>query len=105
MDRRAVFFVGAAFVCAILIPVTEQEQRWVPAVLAILYVVLAIASWADKRTRTRGRPDRPWHGSGRADDLPPGGGFDTDLETSGDVSGSRSPTQRIRPAASDLDPQ
>ena len=90
MDRRAVFFVGAAFVCAILIPVTEKEQRWVPAALAILYVVLAIASWADKRTRSRGRPGR---------------GFDTDLETSGDVSGSRSPTQRIRPAASDLDPQ
>ena len=57
MDRRAIFFLGAAFVCAILIPVTEQEQRWVPAGLAILYLVLAVASWADKRTRTRGRAD------------------------------------------------
>jgi len=57
MDRRAIFFFGAAIVCAILVPVTEQEQRWVPAVLAVVYVVLAIASWADKRTRTRGRAD------------------------------------------------
>ena len=69
MDRRAVFFVGAAIVCAILIPVTEQEQRWVPTVLAILYLVLALASWADKRTRTRGRADRPPHGSEGASDL------------------------------------
>ena len=61
MDRRAIFFIGAAVVSAMLIPVTEQAQRWVPAVLAIVYVVLAIASWADKRTRTRGHPDRPPH--------------------------------------------
>ena len=58
MDRRAAFFLGAAVVSAILIPVTEQAQRWVPAVLAIVYVVLAIASWADKRTRSP-RPPRP----------------------------------------------
>ena len=63
MDRRAVFFAGAAIVCAILIPVTEQQQRWVPVMLAILYFVLAVASWADKRTRTRGRAGRP-RGSG-----------------------------------------
>ena len=69
MDRRAVFFVGAAIVCAILIPVTEQEQRWVPTVLAILYLVLALASWADKRTRTRGHADRSPHGSAGIGDL------------------------------------
>jgi len=28
MDRRAAFFLGAAVVSAVLIPVTEQEQRW-----------------------------------------------------------------------------
>ena len=55
MDRRAVFFVGAAIVCAMLIPVTEQQQRWVPTMLVIVYFVLAVASWADKRTRARGR--------------------------------------------------
>lgn len=59
MDRRAVFFVGAAIVCAILIPVTQEEQRWVAAVLSIVYFVLAVASWADKRTRARGRTNRP----------------------------------------------
>ena len=105
MDRRAAFFLGAAVVSAILIPVTEQAQRWVPAALAIVYVVLAVASWADKRTRTRGRADRPPDGSGRAGDLPSGVRFETDLKAIGGTSGSRSPTQQARPAASDLDQQ
>jgi hypothetical protein len=51
MDRRAVFFFAAAVVSALLTPLTEQPQRWVPAVLAVLYVLLAIASWADRRSR------------------------------------------------------
>jgi hypothetical protein len=55
MDRRAAFFVAAAVICAVLVPVTEQEQRWVPAALTVVYVLLAIASWADRRTRTGGR--------------------------------------------------
>ena len=55
MDRRAVFFVGAALVCALLIPVTESEQRWVPAALSMVYLLLALASWADRRSR---RPSR-----------------------------------------------
>ena len=105
MDRRAAFFLGAAVVCAILIPVTEQAQRWVPAALAIVYVVLAVASWADKRTRTRGRADRPPDGSGRAGERPSALGFETDLEAIGGTSGSRSSTQPARPAASDLDQQ
>ena len=68
MDRRAAFFLGAAVISAVLVPVTEQQQRWVPAALAIVYVLLAIASWADKRTRTRGRPHQA---------VPSGPGFDT----------------------------
>ena len=56
MDRRAVFFLGAAIVAAILIPVTEAEQRWVPIFLSITYTVLAVASWADARTRRRYDP-------------------------------------------------
>jgi hypothetical protein len=55
MDRRAAFFIGAALLSALLIPVTEQAQRWVPVMLVIVYTVLAVASWADKRTRNRGR--------------------------------------------------
>ena len=105
MDRRAIFFIGAAVVSAMLIPVTEQQQRWVPAALSIVYVVLAVASGADKRTRNRGRPDRSPHDGGRAGDLPSGLGFGTDLEAIGGTSGSRSSTQPARPAASDLDQQ
>jgi hypothetical protein len=59
MDRRAIFFLGAAFVSAILIPVTEHDYRWVPITLAIVYVLLAAASWADRRTKLRGRPHEP----------------------------------------------
>ena len=55
MDRRAVFFAGAALVCALLIPVTEADYRWVPVSLTVVYVLLALASWADRRSR---RPSR-----------------------------------------------
>jgi len=51
MDRRAAFFLGAAIVSAVLVPVTERGHRWVPIALAIVYVVLAAASWADRRSR------------------------------------------------------
>ena len=70
MDRRAVFFFGAAVVSALLVPITEQAQRWVPMMLAVVYVVLAVASWADKRTRMRGRRDRPPTGRGCVGDPP-----------------------------------
>jgi hypothetical protein len=53
MDRRAVFFFGAAVVCALLIPVTDGEFRWVPVALSIAYVLLSLASWADTRGRRR----------------------------------------------------
>ena len=55
MDRRSLFFAGAAIVAALLIPVTEQAQRWVPIALAVVYTLLAIASWLDHRTRLAGR--------------------------------------------------
>ena len=54
MDQRAIFFLGAALVCALLIPVTDGEHRWVPIALSVVYVLLAVASWADRRSRTRG---------------------------------------------------
>lgn len=53
MDRRALFFCGAAVVSLVLLPVTEQAQRWVPAGLAVVYTLLAVASWADHRGRAR----------------------------------------------------
>lgn len=49
-DRRAAFFVLAALVSALLIPATEAELRWVPQVVAVVYVVLAAASFLDWRT-------------------------------------------------------
>jgi hypothetical protein len=53
MDRRAIFFLGAAVVCAVLIPLTGSEERWVPIALSIVYFVLSVASWADTHSRRR----------------------------------------------------
>ena len=58
MDRRAVFFLGAAVVCALLIPVTDGKFRWVPIALSIVYVLLALASWADSHSRRQVRRRR-----------------------------------------------
>ncbi len=52
MDRRAIFFLGAAVVAALLIPLTDDQHRWVPIGLSILYVLLAAASWLDRRSRS-----------------------------------------------------
>ena len=51
MDRRALFFLGAAIVSAILIPVSEADYQWVPIFLTVVYTLLALASWADRRSR------------------------------------------------------
>jgi hypothetical protein len=65
MDRRALFFLCASVVCGALIPVTAGKFRWVPIVLAALYVVLAAASHVDSRSRResdshgRAKTDQP----------------------------------------------
>lgn len=51
MDRRALFFLGAAALCALMIPLADASQRWVPIVVAIVYVLLALASALDTYTR------------------------------------------------------
>ena len=56
MDRRAVFLLGAAVVCVVLIPITEPDNRWVPIALSIVYTLLSLASWADARGRRRAQP-------------------------------------------------
>jgi hypothetical protein len=56
MDRRAAFFLFAALAAALLVPVTEEEHRWVPIALVIVYLVLAAASWADRRSRRAAGP-------------------------------------------------
>jgi hypothetical protein len=50
MDRRAIFFLGAAAMSAALIPETEAKLRNVPEILAVVYVLLAAASYLDWRS-------------------------------------------------------
>ena len=50
MDRRAIFFLGAAALCAALIAEIEAELRWVPTSVAVIYVVLAALSYLDWRS-------------------------------------------------------
>ncbi len=58
MDRRAAFFLFASALAVALIPVADPEHRWVPIAVAIVYVVLAVASLADARSRDRTPPRR-----------------------------------------------
>jgi uncharacterized membrane protein YqjE len=53
MDRRAGVFLVSALMCVLLVPVTDNEFRWVPIVTAAVYVVLALASTLDARSRNR----------------------------------------------------
>jgi len=53
MDRRAIFFLGAGAVCVALIAETDAELRWVPTALAMIYVLLALASYLDWRSNSR----------------------------------------------------
>ena len=50
MDRRAIFFLGAAAVSAALIPETEANLRNVPEILSVVYILLAAASYLDWRS-------------------------------------------------------
>jgi hypothetical protein len=52
MDRRAAFFLIAAVVCAALVPVSEGFG-WVAATVSGVYLVLALGSWLDARSRRR----------------------------------------------------
>jgi hypothetical protein len=53
IDRRAVFFALAAVVCFLLVPVAEDRFREVTLAVAVTYVVLALASALDHRSRHR----------------------------------------------------
>jgi hypothetical protein len=50
IDKRAVFFLGAAIVCALLVPVTPEAHRNVGLGLVGVYALLAVASWLDFRS-------------------------------------------------------
>jgi hypothetical protein len=50
VDQRALFFLGAAAVAVVLVPLTESDLRWVPRAVAVIYVLLAVASYLDWRS-------------------------------------------------------
>src|SRR5262245_40609205 len=52
VDRRAVFFLGAALVCFALIPLSEGFD-WVSITVGVVYLVLALGSWLDARSHRR----------------------------------------------------
>jgi hypothetical protein len=55
MDRRALFFAGAALVCFVLVPVADAGHRWVAGVTGAVYVLLAVLSALDHHSRGNGR--------------------------------------------------
>jgi hypothetical protein len=66
MDRRSIFFTAAGGICALMIPLAPADLRWVPAWLALAYVVLAFLSvldhlsstHEDRRSKRLNRSDR-----------------------------------------------
>ena len=57
-DRRALFFVIAAAACFLLVPLADQEHRWVATATGIAYAVLAVGSWLDAAGRRHLPPRR-----------------------------------------------
>jgi hypothetical protein len=51
MDRRALFFISAAMVCALLVPITPRSLRYVGIWLCGAYIVLAFLSFLDNHSR------------------------------------------------------
>jgi hypothetical protein len=60
MSRRVVFFAGAALLCALLVPVSPADLRWVPMAVSAVYLVLAaltgLEDWSEERRRHRSGP-------------------------------------------------
>ena len=50
-DRRAMFFLLAALVCVLLLPLAADDFRWVTLGVAVTYLLLALASYLDFRGR------------------------------------------------------
>ena len=53
MDRRAIFFVGAALLCLVLTAIAQEQFQEISLGVAAIYLVLAIASALDHRSRRR----------------------------------------------------
>jgi hypothetical protein len=52
-DRRALVFVVFAAICFALVPLAEPEFRWVCITTGITYVLLAVGSALNSRSRSR----------------------------------------------------
>ena len=55
VDRRAMFFVIAAVACLLTLVITPSEYRWLGIGLAVVYLVLALLSNLDFRSRIKER--------------------------------------------------
>lgn len=53
MDQRALFFLIAACAAGLLVPVIDDDLRYVPEIVAVVYVLLAAASYLDWRAKQR----------------------------------------------------
>jgi len=58
-DRRARFFLLAALVCLIMIPLADHQFRTLTLGVAATYVLLALASYLDFRSRKKADSDTP----------------------------------------------
>ena len=52
MDRRAIFFAGAAIACFLLVPFADGYAG-VSTAVGVVYVLLALGSWLDARSHRR----------------------------------------------------
>jgi hypothetical protein len=57
-DRRAAFFLFASAVSFALTPVADPEHRFVAIGLGVIYLLLAIGSSLDARSRGNAAPRR-----------------------------------------------
>jgi len=71
IDRRSTVFFVLALLCFALYPVTDADNKYVPLVVGVVYVVLALATWADFRARRHIEP-RPIPGRDVGADGPGG---------------------------------
>lgn len=59
MERRVPFFLVAALTCVLLTFAAPADFRWVPIVVAAVYVVLAAATALEQWTEARRRQREP----------------------------------------------
>jgi hypothetical protein len=50
-DKRAQFFLLAALVCVLLVPLAQDTYREITLGVAVTYLLLALASYLDHRSR------------------------------------------------------